>query len=61
MISIGPTMQHVYSPQDALSHPSVPQTYELLEAVPNAIHYTAHRVSDRRRIGEKRQDIRNED
>ena len=29
MISIGPTMQYVHSPQEALFHPAVPKIYKL--------------------------------
>lgn len=38
MISIGPTMQYVHTPQEELFHPSVPKTYELLKAILKAIH-----------------------
>ena len=37
MISIGPTMQYVHSPQEELYHPSVPQVYELLKAILKSI------------------------
>ena len=37
MISIGPTMQYVHSPDEELYHPSVPQVYELLKAILKAI------------------------
>ena len=33
MISIGPTMQYVHSPDEELFHPSVPKVYELLKAI----------------------------
>jgi di/tripeptidase len=37
MVSFGPNMQSIHSPDKALFHPSVPKTYELLKAILKAV------------------------